>query len=121
MFSFDRMPRTQIRNTDEYMPPSIKNTFFTLRSHANIHTQQVELFVRTLAGESYRARRTMGRHLAWLIEHGYIARELRKRTDNPKINDKSRFTILRWDLPNDDSTPNNTATSADTSNMTVGV
>lgn len=99
MFNFDKIPQTQLRNTNGYVPPSIKNTFFLLRSHCNIHTRQCEIYIRDLAKESRRKNRTICYHLAWLIDNGFIHRQLRKKKNNPKENDRSLFTILRWDLP----------------------
>ena len=99
MFTFDKIPQSQLRNTNGYMPPSIMHTFFLLRSHCNIYTHQCEIYVRELAAESRRVNRTICKHLAWLVAKGFIHRQLRKKKDNPKENDKSLFTILRWELP----------------------
>lgn len=99
MFTYDRVPRSLIRNG--YIPPSIKNTFVVLRSYCNIHTRQGEVYIRELAADTQRTNRTICEHLSWLIENEFIHRQLRKKKDNPKENDKSLFTILRWDLPED--------------------
>ena len=99
MFTYDRVPRSLIRNG--HIPPSIKNTFVALRSHCNIHTRKGEVYIRELAAETCRKNRTICRHLAWLIANGFIHRQLRKKKGNPKENYKSTFTILRWDLPED--------------------
>lgn len=101
MFTYDRVPRSLIRNTEGYVPPSIKNTFVTLRSYCNIYTRQGEVYIRELAADTHRKKRTICEHLSWLIENGFIHRQLRKKKGNPKENDKSLFTILRWDLPED--------------------
>ena len=98
MFIFDKIPQSQLRNANGYIPPSIKNTFFLLRSHCNIHTHMCSIYIRELAAESHREKRTICKHLAWLINHGFIDRQLRKKKGNPKENDKSLFTILRWEL-----------------------